>query len=193
MEEMIIVNGEKMPLKEYRKIMKAKNPKTPKKKTKKTYTEITILPSDIHYMMNQVKLIKSLSAYYDNGYRQWGTIAKRILNLKEIRTPFVSFRMKVREIDRMIININEISKKNSKDVYDFVRRFSYLLEDVSDCINELSNAVSKSGVISLHEKHECISGNGKRLGLKTLISRTFSATQELKKVIERCQSIADNH
>jgi hypothetical protein len=193
MEEMIILNGEKMPLKEYRKIMKAKNPKPTKKNTKKTYTEITILPSDIHYMMNQVKLIKSLSAYYDNGYRQWGTIAKRILNLKEIRTPFVSFRMKVREIDRMIVNINEISKKNSKDVYDFVRRFSYLLEDVSDCINELSNAVSKSGVISLHEKHECISGNGKRLGLKTLISRTFSATQELKKVIERCQSIADNH
>lgn len=192
MEDFIIVNGEKMTMKEFRKRVKEKNPQPKKKKVAKTYTEITILPSDIHQMMNQVKLIRSLSAYYDNGYRQWGTIAKRILNLKEIRTPFVHFRIKVREIDRMIADINNLSKKNSKDVYDFVRRFSYLLEDVTDCINELSNAVSKSGIISVHEKHECISGNGKRLGLKVLISRTYSATQDLKRIIKRLQDIADN-
>lgn len=192
MEEMIIVNGVKMPVSEYKKLKRASNPQ-PKKKVRKTYTEITILPSDIKAMMNQVKLIKSLSAYYDNGYRQWGNIAKRIINLKEIRTPFIAFRIKAREIDSIIIEINDISKRNSKAVYDYIRRLSYLLEDVTDCINNLGNAVSKSGVISLHNDHECICGQGRRLGLRTLIARTFSATQELKTIIRRCQDIADNH
>ncbi|MBR6515466.1 MAG: hypothetical protein IKT40_01280 [Bacilli bacterium] len=183
-----------MKLQDYRKMKRAENPQPPKPKKKaKTYTAITILPSDIHYMLNQVKLIKSLSAYYDNGYRQWGNIAKRILLLKEIRTPFVAFRMKVREMDRLVAEINEISKKNSKYVYDYVRRFSYILEDIMEAITELGNAVSRSGVITMHEKHECISGNGKRLGLKVLISRTYSATEELKRIVKRLQDIADNN
>lgn len=192
MEEMIIVNGVKMSISEYKKLKRASNPK-PKKKAKKTYTEITILPSDIKSMMNQVKLIKSLSAYYDNCYRQWGNIAKRIINLKEIRVPFVAFRIKAREIDYIINEINEISKRNSKSVYDYIRRFSYLLEDITDCINNLSSAVSKSGVINVHYNHECISGCGRRLGLRILIARTYSATKELKEIIKRCQNIADNY
>ena len=189
MEEMIIVNGKAVSLKEYKKSMRAKNPQ--KKSTKKQTSEIKILPKDIHAMMNRVRLIKSLNAYYDNGYRQWGNICKRILNLKEIRTPFVQFRVKARELDALMCSINEISKKGSKDVYDFVRRLSYILEDMSDCINDLGTAVSKCELVTIHHDHECINGNGRRLGLKVLISRTYSSTQELKKIVNNLQYYAD--
>lgn len=190
MEEMIIVNGQAVSLKEYKKSMRAKNPQKKSSKKKQT-SEIKILPKDIHAMMNKVRLIKSLNAYYDNGYRQWGNICKRILNLKEIRVPFVAFRVKARDLDRITADINELSKKNSKAVYDFVRRLSYLLEDISDCIKELGEAVSKCDLINLHSEHECINGHGRRLGLKVLISRTYSSTQELKKIVSDLQYYAD--
>ena len=192
MTDMIIVNGVSVSLKEYRKSMKAK---ACVKKTKKVNTSqtssIKLLPKDISKMMSKVKLIKSLNAYYDNGYRQWGNICKRILNLKEIRTPFVQFRVKARELDALMCSINEISKKGSKDVYDFVRRLSYILEDMSDCINDLGTAVSKCELVTIHHDHECINGNGRRLGLKVLISRTYSSTQELKKIVNNLQYYAD--
>ena len=45
---------------------------------------------------NTSTALKSLSAYYDHAYKQWGTIGQTILNLKEIRPTFVSYRVKVR-------------------------------------------------------------------------------------------------
>ena len=65
----IVVNGIRIPMSEYRKRIKAKkNVNT--KKVKKELTDINILPNEIKYMMRNVRLLKSLSAYYNNGYRQ---------------------------------------------------------------------------------------------------------------------------
>lgn len=197
MEEMIIVNGVKVSLREYRKEIAARNAaKNPtkqveKKKKSGRYT-IRLAADDIQRIVKKVTLIKSLNSYYDNGYRQWGNICKRILSLKEINTPFVAFRVKVRELDKIMANIQDVSKRNSKDVYDYIRRLSYILEDISECINNLSGSVSKCDLINLHHKHECISGNGKRLGLKVLISRTYSTTEELKRIVKDLKELADN-
>ena len=193
MEERIIVNGKSVLLKDYRKEMKLKNGSS-KKTLKKSVSQaqvIKLLPKDVDAMIRKVKLIKSLNAYYDNGYRQWGTICSRLLSMNDIRRPFVQFRVKYRELEGLMSSIKEVSKRGSKDIYDFVRRLSYILEDITDHINTLGGAVSKNDFVTLHHDHECINGHGRRLGLKVLISRTFSSTQELKKIINDLQYFAD--
>lgn len=186
----IIVNGIKMSMSEYRKQIKAKkNIKT--KKVKKELTDINLLPNEIKYMMRNVRLLKSLSAYYNNGYRQWGRIAKLIINQKEISSPFVKFNAKQTEIEHTINEIKEISKHNEKAVYAFVRKLSYQLDDIKEIMVELCKGVGSSGVISQFINHECINGEGRRLGLRILMSRSYKAAVELEKIIRRCQNISD--
>lgn len=187
----IVVNGIRIPMSEYRKRIKAKkNVNT--KKVKKELTDINLLPNEIKYMMRNVRLLKSLSAYYNNGYRQWGRIAKLVISQKEISSQFVKFNAKQAEIERTINEIKEISKHNEKAVYAFVRKLSYQLDDIKEIMVELSKAVGYSGVISRFIDHECINGEGRRLGLRTLMSRSYKAVVELEKIIRRCQNISDN-
>lgn len=189
--EYIIVNGVKMSMADYKKVIKEKKSKLNIKKPKKVLTEINLLPSDIKEMMKKVKLIKSLSAYYDNGYKQWGTIAKRIINLDEIRKPFVCYRIKAREIQKTMEEISAISKKNDKSVYQYIRKLSYQLDDICTQMDLLFKGVSRSGIAYRYKDHECINGSGRRLGLQTLMSRSWSATKELNNIIKRCQAISD--
>lgn len=187
----IVVNGIRMPMSEYRKRIKAKkNVNT--KKVKKELTDINLLPNEIKYMMRNVRLLKSLSAYYNNGYRQWGRIAKLVISQKEISSQFVKFNAKQTEIERTINEIKEISKHNEKAVYAFVRKLSYQLDDIKEIMTALCKAVGYSGVISRFIDHECINGEGRRLGLRTLMSRSYKAVVELEKIIRRCQNISDN-
>ena len=60
--EYIIVNGVRMSMDDYKKVIKEKKSKLKIKKPKKVLTEINLLPSDIKEMMKKVTLIKSLSA-----------------------------------------------------------------------------------------------------------------------------------
>lgn len=187
----VIVNGVKMSMADFKKLVKEKKSKTKAKKQKKVLTDINLLPSDIKEMMKKVKLIKSLSAYYDNGYRQWGTIAKRIINLDGIRKPFVLYRAKVREMQQTMNDIAEIAKNDEKAVYQYVRKLSYQLDDIRTQIDLLFKGVSESGIIYCYKDHECINGSGRRLGLQTLMSRSLGATIELNDIIKRCQKISD--
>ena len=189
--EYIIVNGVRMSKNDYKKVIKEKRSKLNIKKPKKVLTEINLLPSDIKEMMKKVKLIKSLSAYYDNGYKQWGTIAKRIINLDEIRKPFVLYRIKAREIQKTMEEISAISKKNDKSVYQYIRKLSYQLDDIRTQMDLLFKGVSESGIAYRYKDHECINGSGRRLGLQALMSRSWSATKELNNIITRCQAISD--
>lgn len=194
---MVTVNGVTMTLKEYRKIIREKKEAAhPKKKVskrkKKELTEINLLSSDINTMMKKVKLIRSLSAYYDNAYKQWGTIARDIINRREINSPFVLYRVKARELNNTINNISEIAKKNEKAIYQFIEKLAYQLDDLRICIDNLCSGISKSGVIQLHGDHECINGCGRRLGLQILVSRSWAAMREINSIIRKCQNISDN-
>ena len=186
----VVVNGVKMALADYKKILKAKQKKV--KKEKKVLTEINLLPNDIKAMMRHVRLIKSLSAYYDNAYRQWGVIARDIINLDGIHKPFVMYRMKAKEIHQTMDEIADIGKHNEKAIYQFVRKLSYQLDDLVQHMDALFKGISQSGVMYQHKDHECICGCGRRLGLLTLMSRSWSATQAIKEIIRDCQVISDN-
>ena len=195
-ENKITVNGVTMTMTEYKKRLKAKkaesNKNQPKKrKAKKRETEITILPAEIKAMLKCAKVMKSLSAYYDHGYRQWGRICRDIINLKEIRPHFVLYRSKATEVEQTINEITDIAKRNQKAVFAFVRKLSWQLEDTKEHMQKLYNGATSSGVIEAFGNHEAINGEGRRLGLRILMIRTFKAVQDLENVIKRLQTIAD--
>lgn len=186
----IIVNGVKMLVKDYRKMMKAKRGIVVKKR-KKLMSDIQLVDSDIKAMLKNVKLIKSLSAYYDNAYKQWGRIAKDIIDYEPINVPFSSYRVKVKELNKTLQDIEEISSNNEKAVFQYVRKLSYQLDDIREIMDRLFTNVSKSGLIQKHKEHECINGQGKRLGLRVLMGRSWNAMREMNIIIKRCQNISD--
>ena len=194
----ISVNGQVMTIAEYKKMLAEKKKANGKKKAtrrnKKNPTEITILPKDIKIMLRGAKVMASLSAYYKHGYRQWGNICKTILNLKEIQSPFVRYTMSAKECDKVINEINDIAKHNSKSVFAYVRKLSWKLDDVAKDMKALQEGINKSGVLySPMQTHECINGTGRRLGLNILMQRTSDAIKELEVIVNNLQYIADNY
>lgn len=91
--------------------------------------------------------MKSLTAYYENGYKQWGTVHKTIIGLKEIKAPFLKYNDSVRSMSSTLASIDEISRANEKAVFAFVRKLSYQLDDIKNNIMELFRGVRDSGVI----------------------------------------------
>lgn len=194
----IEVNGQVMTIAEYKKMLAEKKKTTGNKKTtrrnKKTPTEITILPKDIKIMLRGAKVMTSLSAYYKHGYRQWGTICKNILNLKEIQSPFVRYIMSAKAVNEVINEINDIAKHNSKSVFAYVRKLSWKLEDVAKDMKNLQDGVNNSGVLnSPIQTHECINGTKRRLGLNILMQRTDEAIKQLEVIVNNLQYMADNY
>ena len=195
----IKVNGQVMTITEYKKMLAEKKKTNGKKKkatrrNKKNPTGITILPKDIKIMLRGAKVMTSLSAYYKHGYRQWGTICKTILNLKDIQSPFVRYTMSAKAVNEVINEINEIAKHNSKSVFAYVRKLSWKLDDVAKDMKALQEGINKSGVLySPMQTHECINGTGRRFGLNILMQRTSDAIKELEVIVNNLQYIADNY
>lgn len=180
----IIVNGKKVDLKEYKKTIKKVN-----KKRKKSETSITILPSEIKAMMRNVRVLKSLVAYHKHGYRQWGTIANLLMGLREIKIPFNNVVINTKQAIRLVDKINNIAKENDKDVFQYVNRLSWKLDDVKTELDTLVKGISSSGVIGQFGNHECINGTGKRLGLAILTHRSYSAIDELSLICKKLDDI----
>lgn len=199
MECYIEINGVKMTEKEYKEFRKqklaasTKKVKKSKRKPKDVNTkEISAVALHIEKMLKPLTTLKSFSAYYDHAYRQWGTIARDILNLREIRPHFVFYRVKVRELEALLGDIQKMAKRNERAAYQYVEKMAWKLDDIKTDINNISKGVNTSGVIQQHRNHECINGTGRRLGLATLMGRTFKAISEIEDVIGTLQKIADN-
>jgi hypothetical protein len=199
MECYIEINGVKMTEKEYKEYRKqklaakTKKAKKPKRKPKDVNTkEISAVALQIEKMLKPLTTLKSFSAYYDHAYRQWGTIARDILNLKEIRPHFVFYRVKVRELERLLDDIQTMAKRNERAAYQYVEKMAWKLDDIKTDINNIAKGVNTSGVIQQFKNHECINGKGRRLGLETLMNRTIKAISEIEDVIGILQKIADD-
>lgn len=203
----IIINGQKMTKKEYLKYKKQKDSEIQEKlskreqaeirkkeraKRKKRETEITILPETIKTMLKNAGPIRSLAAYYDNAYRQWGTIATTILNLPEIRTPFVLFRADAYDIIAIIDEISKIAKGNEKAVFSYVQKLAWKLDNTKTKMTMLYSGVCNSGVLDRFANKECINGEGRRLGLNILMTRTFKSIDNIDKCIKDLSKIAKN-
>ena len=201
----ITIGGKKMTMQEYRKYKKEKDKeiqsKLSKKKQreinkakreakKKRSTEITELPKLIKSIVKSAGPIKSLAAYYDNAYRQWGTIAKTILELSEIKTPFTLFRADARDIVSTIEEISAIAKGNEKAVFAYVQKLSWKLDNTRSKMKLLYSGVLSSGVLEQFKDKECINGEDKRLGLRILMTRTFKSLDTLERAVKELSIIA---
>ncbi len=186
----IIVNGKVYNINEYKKMMRASSAK--KKKAKKTYTSITILPSEIKSMMRNVRVLKSLVAYHEHGYRQWGTIANLLMGLREIKSPFNKVVINIKQAIRLVDKINKIAENNDKDVFQYVKKLSWKLDDVKNELDTLVKGITSSGVILQFGNHECINGVGKRLGLQILSQRSYKAIDELSTICTKLNTIEKN-
>ena len=114
----IIINGVTMSMTDYRNMVKQN---TKKHKAKKELNTIQLLPNEITYLMKQVRVIKSLGAYYNNGYKQWGTKCRDfVLQLKETRVPFLLFNNRSKELFEIMQSIQALSKKKEKSVFQYV-------------------------------------------------------------------------
>lgn len=185
----ITVNGKVMTYKEFNALKKSVEKK--KRKSVKTDTSITILPSEIRVMMRNVRVLKSLIAYHAHGYRQWGTIATMLMNLREIKNPFNNVVINTKQAIRLIEKINKIAKENDKDVFQYVKKLSWKLDDVKNELDTLVKGISSSGVISRFGEHECINGTGKRLGLRILTQRGYKAVDELGVICAKLDNIEE--
>ena len=198
------VGDKVMTIKEYKAYVKAKKnekliakgrkPKEdkPKKRKKDTVKEISAVAWQIEKMMKPITTLKSFAAYYDHAYRQWGTIARDILNLREIRQPFVFYRVKIGELERLIDDIQRMAKRNEKAAYQYVEKIAWKLDDIKTDIENIRKGIQTSGVIQQHKNHECINGTGRRLGLQTLVGKSFTAISQLEDVIGSLKKIADD-
>lgn len=185
----IVVNGISMSMIEYRKQMKAKTAK-PKRRVKKQLTEIQLLPNELTYLMKQVRIIKSLGAYYNNGYRQWGTKCRDyVLNLEETNIHFVRFQLRSEELMKIMQDIKKLAKLKEKAIYQYVEKFAYKLDDIKEQMQALCNGVKQSRVIEQFKDYEFINGQGRRLGLKILMIRTSKAIDEIDVIINRLSDI----
>lgn len=194
--DLILVNGVQMTIGEYKKskrraVIKPKleTKKGKKKKEEQTSNLIRLFPHEVDKLMKNISLLKSLSSYYDNGYKQWGNVAKNVINNRLIHHPFVIYRMKMREVLRTIKEIDSCGRRNSKAIYECITKLTYNLDDMRTCINDLTRAISESNVLQQYAKHECINGTQRRLGLKVLMQRSYKATVNIDKAIQRCQQM----
>jgi hypothetical protein len=179
--QIVIVNGVKMTMREYkkqsRKAQKAK-------KQAKEISAIRLLPQEINYLMKQVKVIKSLGAYYDNGYKQWGVKCRDfVIKHQDIEKHFLNFYMRSKELFALSNEIEKISKANDKAVFQYVQKFTWKLQDLQLIMENLCKGVSKSGVMEHFKDYEFINGQNRRLGLKVLIKRSSKAIDELYQII----------
>lgn len=202
----VVVSGQRMTMEEYKKFKKQKNQemfsKLSKRKQaeikrakreakKKRETEITILPKIVKDIVKNAGPIKSLAAYYDNAYRQWGTIANLVLKLTEVESPFIKFRSDAEKIVALINEISDIAKGNSKAVFAYVQKLSWTLDNTRIKMKQLYGGVVSSGVLEQLKDKECINGEGRRLGLRVLMTRTFKSLDNIEKAVKELDNIAN--
>ena len=189
----ITVNGKSYTMAEYKKMLKEKKEAEGKKtkKRKKTVKEISAVAMEVEKMLKPITTLKSLSAYYDHAYRQWGTIANEILEHHKIRPHFVHYRVNVSELSNLVEEVQKMAKRNEKAAYQYVEKIAWKLEDIKEHITNLMNGAVESGLMELYKNEECINGKGRRLGLQTLAGKTFKAISQLEDAIGTLKKIAD--
>lgn len=187
--DVIYVNGKKMTQKELKAMIKAKSiDSKPKKKAKKT--AIQEIPSWVKTIVRNAGPIKSLAAYYDNGYKQWGNIARVVIQEPQIYRPFLAFRSKVCDMTCIINEINIIGKHDEKAIFAYLQKLSWKLDDIKKDMDSLYHAVQESGVLDTFKDRECINGTGRRLGLAILMERTYRSIRNMNDTINDIEKVA---
>lgn len=182
----IIVNGVKRNYAEYKRERRAA---LAKKRKAKTITWSKQVAAETAATIKAIKVFKSLIAYWKHGYRQWGTIATSIMSLPEIRPHMTNLVVKLRDINQLVETITTAAKKR-ENVTNDVMRVTYWMDDARELMEQLMSGICKSGALDAFRNHECISGEGKRLGLRILLIKCSDAMPIISKGIKELQTLA---
>lgn len=187
-EQTITINGVTMTVAEYKKLQR-KNKRNQRKAAMKN--EIRLLPKEVKTLLKSAKVMRSLSAYYDWSYKMWGRIAKTIIHDRDIESPFLQYRIKAREMEQIVNDINRIGGKGEKDVFQYILKLSWKMAEIREQLTLLYNGVKESGVCRQFKDHECIVGSkdGKRLGLSQLMHRVYKAIDDLDVIVKKLDNI----
>ncbi len=188
--DVLIYNGTKMSIREFKALQKkqAKN----KAKNSRRFKVLKTIPNDIKKMMRNIKVLKSLIAYNTHGYRQWGRIVNELMGMREIKVPFNQTVINAKQAIRLVTKIEKIANDNDSDVFQFIDKLRYKLEDTQSHLEMLVNGINSSGIMRQFGTHECINGQGKRLGLRILTTRSKKAISEISYICNKLNDIVEN-
>ena len=188
-DSIVIYKGKTMKKSEADKLKRkeAKMEKTRKRNTRL----IPLLPKYIKPFTSQLKLCKSLEAYYHNGYRQWGTIIKEVTENPFISGPFVAFVQDYKNMDKALKMIEKIAKRNDRDIFGYIEKLHYAIDDSYNHLIQLSDGICKSGILQdpTFKGKEFVYGTGRRLGIKELCSRTQTTLMLMRNTINELEKI----
>lgn len=191
-------DGQIYTMKEWKEMLKAKakaegktTTKKRTKKAKKNEKEVTEVAAYIEKVIAQMTALKSFGAYYDHAYRQWGTIAKSILNNHKVRVPFVKYRVALSEMNGLLDEVDKYARLGEKAVYQYVEKLSWKLEDIKENLDDILKGAHESKIFVTYKDHEAINGSGKRLGLQTLAKKSFKAITQMETAIKELKHIAE--
>lgn len=140
------------------------------------------------------KLAKSVDAYYHNGYKQWGVIAKEITEHPMLAKHFIMFVQSYRNSQKCLTTIEKVAKRNDHDIFGYVEKLAYHIDDMGTHLNNLSNAIIDVQILTnkKYEGKEAIFGEGRRLGLRILVQRTTEALIIAQKSYRELIDIVNN-
>jgi len=198
----IEVNGEKMTIKEWKASVAAKQKErrgkkrfldlSKPKKVEKKEKEISLIAEEVEKMLKPMIILKSIQVYKNHAYRSWGTIANEILAHDGIRKPMTEYCVRLGELNTLVSDIQTMAKRNEKAVYQYVEKVAWKLDDMKQNIVSIIKGVEKSGVCERFKNHEAIYGEGRQLGLQTVVTKCLKSIGEIETIIESLKNIADN-
>lgn len=198
----IEVNGEKMTIKEWKASVAAKQKErrgkkrfldlSKPKKAEKKEKEISLIAEEVEKMLKPMIILKSIQVYKNHAYRSWGTIANEILAHDGIRKPMTEYCVRLGELNALVSDIQTMAKRNEKAAYQYVEKVAWKLDDMKQNIVSIIKGVEKSGVCERFKNHEAIYGEGRQLGLQTVVTKCLKSIGEIETIIESLKNIADN-
>ena len=199
--EYIIVNGERKTIEQWKEEVKAKQKErrgkkrfldlSKPKKQKKETKEIGVVAEEIEKLLKPIITLKSIQVYKNHAYRSWGNIANEIFSHKGISKAMSAYCVKFGELNKLVEDIQMMAKGNEKAAYQYVDKIAWKLDDMKRDIVEIIKATEESGVCERYKGHEAIYGEGRQLGLQTVITKSLATISEVEEVIATLQEIAD--
>lgn len=170
--------------------MKATASKRKKSSTKKSEKncDLKSLSEVIKRVIKTSAPIYSLSAYWDNGYQQWGAKVKEfVFQNRYIRPSFVKFRADVRDLTAITNEMDVLCKRRDKDALQYAEKLCYKLMDISDDLTRLNKAIYDSNICNLFPNEKFIFETGRRLGLRELALRASTSTYKMTDLIKEIE------
>jgi hypothetical protein len=153
------------------------------------------LAAQVDIINASFKLAKNYKAYFRNGYRQWGVIAREIIHNEHIEPHFTKFIIAYGNATSAAAKINKLATKSDKDIYGYIEKMAYAFDDMIDAINGIADGCVEAQLYinPRFKNEECVYGSkdGRRLGIKQLNERIGENLRVVDKAIKDLLELAD--